>query len=55
MDRWIGNGRDGLIVEKIKLNNGILMPMVGYGVFQMTDLDVCEQAVADAIDRLSAN
>lgn len=36
-------------MEKVKLNNGVEMPMIGFGVFQVTDLDMCEQAVADAI------
>lgn len=31
------------------LNNGVQMPLAGFGVFQVTDLAVCEQAVADAI------
>jgi 2,5-diketo-D-gluconate reductase A len=36
-------------MEKIKLNNGIEMPLVGFGVFQVTDLDECERSVVDAI------
>ncbi|HJC46939.1 MAG TPA: aldo/keto reductase [Candidatus Lachnoclostridium pullistercoris] len=36
-------------METIKLNNGVNMPMVGFGVFQVTDLKVCQQAVSDAI------
>lgn len=36
-------------METVKLNNGVEMPMVGFGVFQVTDLDMCEQAVADAV------
>jgi diketogulonate reductase-like aldo/keto reductase len=31
------------------LNNGIKMPMEGFGVFQMADLSECEQAVLEAI------
>ena len=31
------------------LNNGIKMPMEGFGVFQITDLQQCEQVVLDAI------
>lgn len=31
------------------LNNGVRMPLQGYGVFQITDLDQCEQAVVDAL------
>ena len=36
-------------MEYITLNNGVQMPMEGFGVFQVTDLAVCEQAVSDAI------
>lgn len=35
---------------EITLNNGVKMPMQGYGVFQVTDLAVCDQAVREAID-----
>lgn len=37
------------MVKNVKLNNGVEMPMEGFGVFQVTDLSVCEQAVVDAI------
>jgi diketogulonate reductase-like aldo/keto reductase len=33
----------------VKLNNGIEMPVLGFGVFQVTDLNQCEQGVYDAI------
>lgn len=36
-------------MEYIKLNNGISMPMEGYGVYQVTDLKECGQSVYDAI------
>ena len=36
-------------MERIKLNNGVEMPAVGFGVFQITDLIQCEQVVSDAI------
>ena len=32
------------------LSNGIKMPMVGFGVFQVDDQKICEQAVLDAIE-----
>ena len=35
--------------RSIKLHNGVEMPMEGFGVFQVSDLNVCEQAVSDAI------
>lgn len=37
-------------MEYTTLNNGIKMPMEGFGVFQVADPKVCEQAVLDAID-----
>lgn len=36
-------------MQTIKLHNGVEMPMEGFGVFQVSDLSVCEQAVSDAI------
>lgn len=36
-------------MEFTTLNNGIKMPMEGFGVFQVSDPQVCEQAVLDAI------
>jgi 2,5-diketo-D-gluconate reductase A len=36
-------------MENIKLNNGIEMPLLGFGVFQITDPKECEQSVIDAI------
>src|SRR4051795_4004896 len=33
----------------ITLNNGLEMPILGFGVFQMTDLAECERCVVDAI------
>ncbi|UKT64279.1 aldo/keto reductase [Pedobacter mucosus] len=37
-------------METVKLNNGIEMPLLGFGVFQVTDLKECERSVIDAID-----
>lgn len=37
-------------MEYKKLNNGVEMPPIGFGVFQIQDLRVCQQAVEDAID-----
>ena len=36
-------------METIHLNNGVEMPLEGFGVFQVTDYDVCRNAVLDAI------
>lgn len=37
-------------MDKVKLNNGVEMPILGFGVFQVTDLAECERSVADAIE-----
>ena len=34
----------------VELNNGVKMPILGYGVFQITDPKECERCVLDAID-----
>jgi len=36
-------------MQHVKLNNGVEMPLLGFGVFQVTDLAECERSVADAI------
>lgn len=36
-------------MQTVKLNNGIEMPILGFGVFQVTDLAACERSVLDAI------
>lgn len=38
-----------LNIEKIVLNNGVEMPLLGFGVFQVTDQDECERSVLHAI------
>ncbi len=37
------------VIPSVRLNNGVNMPLLGFGVFQVTDLEVCERAVYDAI------
>ncbi|PLK44925.1 aldo/keto reductase [Emticicia sp. TH156] len=37
-------------MHTIKLNNGVEMPVLGFGVFQVPDAAQCEQAVIDAIE-----
>ena len=37
-------------MQQVKLNNGIEMPIPGFGVFQVKDLDECERSVVDAIE-----
>lgn len=36
-------------MQKVILNNGVEMPILGFGVFQMNDENECEQAVYDAL------
>jgi 2,5-diketo-D-gluconate reductase A len=36
-------------MQTITLNNGVQMPLAGYGVFQIPDPQECERSVADAI------
>ncbi len=36
-------------MESVTLNNGVEMPMLGLGVFQVEDTAVCERSVLDAI------
>ena len=37
-------------MQKVKLNNGIEMPILGFGVYQVTDARECEQSVLNAIE-----
>lgn len=37
-------------MQHVTLNNGIQMPIVGYGVYQIADANECERSVADAIE-----
>ena len=37
-------------MQSVKLNNGVEMPVLGFGVFQVTDLAECERSVLDAIN-----
>lgn len=36
-------------MNKIKLNNGLEMPVLGFGVYQVSDPAECERSVIDAI------
>lgn len=36
-------------MKEIKLNNGITMPILGFGVFQISDLNIAENVVEDTI------
>ena len=36
-------------MEKIILNNGVEMPVMGFGTYQVTDPAECEKSVAEAV------
>ena len=36
-------------VPTVTLNNGVAMPLLGFGVFQMNDAEECERSVYEAI------
>ncbi len=36
-------------MQQVTLNNGVAMPLLGFGVFQIADAAACEQSVVDAI------
>jgi len=36
-------------MQKVTLNNGVEMPILGFGVFQVSDLKECERSVSDAL------
>ena len=37
------------VVPTVTLNNGVTMPLLGFGVFQVADLAECERAVTEAL------
>ncbi|MFY7888106.1 MAG: aldo/keto reductase, partial [Spirosomataceae bacterium] len=37
-------------MQTVTLNNGIEMPILGFGVFQIPDANECEKAVIEAIE-----
>jgi diketogulonate reductase-like aldo/keto reductase len=37
-------------MQTVKLNNGVEIPILGFGVFQITDCTECERSVIDAIE-----
>jgi 2,5-diketo-D-gluconate reductase A len=53
---WLGNqpaqlnNQKGNNMQHVTLNNGLQMPILGYGVFQIPDAKECERCVVDAIE-----
>lgn len=39
----------GEIMQVVELNNGVKMPILGYGVYQISDLKECQRCVEDAL------
>lgn len=37
-------------MQNVVLNNGVEMPILGFGVFQIADPEECERAVVDALE-----
>ena len=37
-------------MQNVKLNNGVEMPILGFGVYQIPDYDECKKAVLDALE-----
>ena len=38
-------------MQNVRLNNGVEMPILGFGVFQVTDAEVCKRSVYEAYAR----
>ena len=36
-------------MKNVKLSNGVEMPILGFGVYQIPDLEGCERVVSEAI------
>src|SRR5215210_1051190 len=36
-------------MQNVRLNNGVEMPILGFGVFQVTDAEVCKRSVYEAL------
>ncbi len=39
-------------MKNVKLSNGVEMPILGFGVYQIPDLKECERVVSEAIEVL---
>jgi diketogulonate reductase-like aldo/keto reductase len=46
----VHQGRPKSIMKNVALNNGVEMPILGFGVFQIEDPAECERSIRDAID-----
>jgi 2,5-diketo-D-gluconate reductase A len=48
--RKLVNHIGGIYVETVTLSNGMNMPILGFGVYQISDLEECERVVDEAIE-----
>lgn len=39
-------------MQNVRMNNGVEMPILGFGVFKVKDLNECERSVVDAIEQV---
>lgn len=46
---WGATTQERKIMKYVTLNNGVEMPLLGFGVFQVPDAAECERSVSDAI------
>ena len=37
-------------MKTVELNNGVEMPILGFGTYQIEDLDECERSVSEALE-----
>ena len=44
------NDIQGEFMQKVTLNNGVEMPILGFGVFQIEDQEECERSVVEALE-----
>jgi 2,5-diketo-D-gluconate reductase A len=46
----VSNDIQGEFMQKVLLNNGVEMPILGFGVFQIEDQEECERSVFEALE-----
>lgn len=46
----IENKKGGILMQEVTLNQGIKMPQLGFGVFQVPDEKICRESVLMALE-----
>src|SRR5438045_7980264 len=46
----VSKNGEGAIMQKVILNNGAEMPILGFGVYQINDQEECERSVTGALE-----